>query len=60
MYFQFTINFQCDNLLIMKKKKINKKEKVVNLLDLAGFIKAPKEVDALKARGYMGKHYKRV
>ena len=32
----------------------------LDIMDLAGFIKAPKGKDALKAREYMAKHYKRV
>ena len=35
-------------------------EKVVDLLDLAGTIKAKKGMDALKARDYMETHYKRT
>lgn len=41
-------------------KKAIQIEPVVDILDLAGFIKAPKGVDALKAREYMQTHYKRV
>jgi len=43
----------------VSKKSINI-EPTLDILDLAGFIKAPKGMNALKAREYMQTHYKRV
>jgi len=43
----------------MRKIKRNKSKKVSNILDLAGSFKAPKGMNALKAREYMQTHYKR-
>ncbi|MDP1710247.1 MAG: AbrB/MazE/SpoVT family DNA-binding domain-containing protein [bacterium] len=40
-------------------KKAVKIEPTLDILDLAGFIKAPKSMNALKAREYMQTHYKR-
>lgn len=66
---QITIPLAMRNLLGIKpysKVSISVVNKVVSIkptqdiLDLAGFIKAPKGVNALKAREYMAKNYKRV
>jgi AbrB family looped-hinge helix DNA binding protein len=46
-------------LLSVSKKAVYIKP-TLDIMDLAGFIKAPKGKDALKAREYMAKHYKRV
>ena len=46
-------------MLSVSKKAISI-EPTLDILDLAGFIKAPKGMDALKAREYMQTHYKRV
>jgi AbrB family looped-hinge helix DNA binding protein len=43
----------------ISKKAINI-EPTLDILDLAGFIKAPKGMNALKAREYMQTHYKRI
>lgn len=47
-------------VLVSISKKAVKVEPTVDILDMAGFIKAPKGMNALKAREYMQTHYKRI
>lgn len=47
-------------VIVSVSQKALKVEPTVDILDLAGFIKAPKGMNALKAREYMQTHYKRV
>lgn len=47
-------------VMISVSQKVIKVEPTLDIMDLAGFIKVPKGKDALKAREYMAKHYKRV
>lgn len=64
---QVTIPLDIRNFLGLKPysrvgfSRINNKvtlESTPDIMDLAGFIKAPKGVNALKAREYMQTHYK--
>lgn len=66
---QITLPLAMRNLLGIKpysKVSISVSKKVLNIkptldiLDFGGFIKAPKGMDALKAREYMQTHYKRI
>lgn len=66
---QVTIPFEMRNLLGIKpysKVRISvhndavRLESTPDIMDLAGFIKAPKGMNALKAREYMQTHYKRI
>lgn len=66
---QVTIPFEMRNILGIKpysKVRISmynnavKLESTPDIMDLGGFIKAPKGMNALKAREYMQTHYKRV
>lgn len=66
---QVTIPVDIRNLLGIKpyskiafttSKKVVTIQPTEDILDLAGFIKAPKGMNALKAREYMQTHYKRI
>jgi AbrB family looped-hinge helix DNA binding protein len=46
-------------VLVSLSNKAVKLEPTLDIMDYAGFIKAPKGMDALKAREYMQTHYKR-
>lgn len=65
---QVTIPVEIRNILGIKPyskvkmyvaNKAVKLEPMPDILELAGFIKAPKGMNALKAREYMQTHYKR-
>ena len=66
---QVTIPINIRNFLGLKPysrvgfSRMNSKvvlESTPDIMDLAGFIKAPKGANALKAREYMQTHYKRI